>query len=228
MEHSPFFAVHGLSVHFRTRNGIVAALNEVSFVIGKGEVLGVVGESGSGKSVTAYSSIGLLDKADDVAGGEVSFDGMDLTHMKERELSDIRGREISMIFQAPRAALNPIRQVGKQIEDVLLRHAQATRQDCREKAIKMLEKVKIVDPESRYWAYPFELSGGMCQRVMIAIALSCNPRFLIADEPTTGLDVTTQKATMDLIAELTRSEGMSVMLITHDLGLAAQYVIGWW
>ncbi len=216
-------SVDQLSVEFRTRNGVVRALHDVSLQVAKGEVLGVVGESGSGKSVTAYTVLGLLDAAGRVAGGEAHFDGMPLLGAGEGVLRELRGREVSMIFQNPRAALNPIRSVGQQIEDVLRRHAQATRETARDKAIEMLEKVRIVDPRSRYHAYPFELSGGMCQRVMIAMALACNPRLLIADEPTTGLDVTTQKATMDLIAELTRQRQMSVILITHDLGLAAAY-----
>jgi peptide/nickel transport system ATP-binding protein len=216
-------SVEQLSVEFRTRNGVVRALHDVSLAVAKGEVLGVVGESGSGKSVTAYTVLGLLDAAGRAAGGAARFDGMPLLDAPESELRDLRGREISMIFQNPRAALNPIRTVGAQIEDVLRRHAQATRETARARAIEMLEKVRIVDPESRYHAYPFELSGGMCQRVMIAMALACNPRLLIADEPTTGLDVTTQKATMDLIAELTRERHMAVVLITHDLGLAAAY-----
>jgi len=219
----PILSVDGLSVEFRTRNGTVKALDAVSLDVAKGEVLGIVGESGSGKSVTAYTVIGLLDAAGKPVAGSASYDGMDLLGAREGDLSDLRGREISMIFQNPRAALNPIRPVGKQIEDVLLRHNQATRQDARQKAIGMLEKVKILEPEQRYWSYPFELSGGMCQRVMIAIALACNPRLLIADEPTTGLDVTTQKATMDLIRDLTRARGMAVVLITHDLGMAAAY-----
>lgn len=219
----PILSVDGLSVEFRTRNGTVKALDAVSLVVAKGEVLGIVGESGSGKSVTAYTVIGLLDAAGKPVAGSASYDGMDLLGARDGDLGDLRGREISMIFQNPRAALNPIRPVGKQIEDVLLRHNQATRQDARQKAIGMLEKVKILEPEQRYWSYPFELSGGMCQRVMIAIALACNPRLLIADEPTTGLDVTTQKATMDLIRDLTRARGMSVVLITHDLGMAATY-----
>jgi peptide/nickel transport system ATP-binding protein len=138
-------------------------------------------------------------------------------------MSDLRGREISMIFQNPRAALNPIRPVGKQIEDVLIRHAQVTHDQAKQKAIEALEKVRIRDAAKRYHAYPFELSGGMCQRVVIAIALACRPQLLIADEPTTGLDVTTQKAVMELVRELTRSEGMSTLLITHDLGLAGEY-----
>ena len=223
MTDSPFLSVSDLSVEFRTRNGVVRALDDVSLHVDKGEVLGIVGESGSGKSVTAYTVIGLLDAAGRAVNGTASFDGIPLSGAKESLLRDLRGREISMIFQNPRAALNPIRPVGKQIEDVLLRHSQALRQDAKAKAIAMLDKVKIIDPEQRYWSYPFELSGGMCQRVMIAIALACDPRLLIADEPTTGLDVTTQKATMDLIRELTRERKMSVVLITHDLGMAAAY-----
>ena len=219
----PLLSVDELSVEFRTRNGVVTALHDVSLQVAKGEVLGVVGESGSGKSVTAYTVLGLLDAAGRAAAGSASFDGMTLLGAPESDLRELRGREISMIFQNPRAALNPIRCVGHQIEDVLRRHAQATRQTAKAKAIEMLAKVRILDPESRYHAYPFELSGGMCQRVMIAMALACNPRLLIADEPTTGLDVTTQKATMDLIAELTRERHMAVILITHDLGLAAAY-----
>ncbi len=138
-------------------------------------------------------------------------------------MSDLRGREISMIFQNPRAALNPIRQVGKQIEDVLIRHAQTSHDHAKARAIEALERVRIRDAAKRYHAYPFELSGGMCQRVVIAIALACKPQLLIADEPTTGLDVTTQKAVMELVRDLTRSQGMSTLLITHDLGLAGEY-----
>lgn len=223
MSAHPILSIEALSVEFRTRNGVVRALDEVSLHVNKGEVVGVVGESGSGKSVTAYTATGLLDGAGRATGGAVSFDGMPITGAKESLLRELRGREFSMIFQNPRAALNPIRPVGKQIEDVLLRHAQATRQDVRAKAVQMLDKVKIIDPAGRYWSYPFELSGGMCQRVMIAIALACDPRLLIADEPTTGLDVTTQKAIMDLIRDLTREHHMSVVLITHDLGMAAAY-----
>jgi peptide/nickel transport system ATP-binding protein len=151
------------------------------------------------------------------------FSGIDVKAATENEMRDLRGREISMIFQNPRAALNPIRKVGDQIEDVLRQHVQAAASDRGEKAIEALEAVKIARPRERYHAYPFELSGGMCQRVVIALALACNPQLLIADEPTTGLDVTTQKAVMDLIVELTRSRGMSTILITHDLGLAAAY-----
>ena len=219
----PILSVDNLSVEFRTRNGIVTALEDVSLHVEKGEVFGIVGESGSGKSVTAYTVMGLLDSAGYASNGNASYDGIPLTGADESTLRELRGREISMIFQNPRAALNPIRTVGKQIEDVLVLHAQATRTTAKTKAIEMLNMVKIVNPEQRYTNYPFELSGGMCQRVMIAIALACNPRLLIADEPTTGLDVTTQKATMDLVQELTRANKMSAVLITHDLGMAAAY-----
>ena len=223
MSEIPILTVEDLSVEFCTRNGVVRALDKVSLKLKKGEVLGIVGESGSGKSVTAYTMIGLLGSSGRAVGGSVEFDAISVANAKESLLQDLRGREISMIFQNPRAALNPIRPVGKQIADVLLRHAQATRQNVKEKAIEMLDMVRIVDPQYRYWSYPYELSGGMCQRVMIAIALACDPRLLIADEPTTGLDVTTQRTTMDLIYDLTKDRDMSVILITHDLGLAANY-----
>lgn len=219
----PILSIDNLSVVFNTRRGVVHALKNISLSIEKGEIHGIVGESGSGKSVTAYTFMGLLDRAGKVTGGTAAFDGMSLLDADLKTLGDLRGREFSMVFQNPRAALNPIRPVGKQIEDVLLRHAQATRQDAKTRAIGMLKTVRIIDPERRYWSYPFELSGGMCQRVVIAIALACAPRLLIADEPTTGLDVTTQKSIMDLIRDLTLERHMSVALITHDLGLAAEY-----
>ncbi len=165
----------------------------------------------------------ILDRAGRIADGSVMFSGLDLRSAAEGEMRDLRGREISMIFQSPRLALNPIRKVGQQIEDVLLQHAQVDGAAVTEKAVEVLEQVRIARPRERYHAYPFELSGGMCQRVVIALALACRPQLLIADEPTTGLDVTTQKAVMDLVVELTRERGMSTILITHDLGLAAAY-----
>lgn len=216
-------SIKDLSVSFRTRKGEVNAVRGVSFEVAKGETLGIVGESGSGKSVTSYALMRILDAGGRIKTGDVTYEGIDLRRAAERDMQDIRGREISMIFQNPRAALNPIRRIGHQIEDVLIQHAQATRQNAREKAIEALEAVKIRDAEARYHAYPFELSGGMCQRVVIAIALACNPKLLVADEPTTGLDITTQKAVMDLVRDLTQERGMSSILITHDLGLAAQY-----
>jgi peptide/nickel transport system ATP-binding protein len=210
-------------VEFATRRGIVRAVQHVNISVAKGETLGIVGESGSGKSVTSYAVMRILDRAGKIAEGSVVFSGIDVKTATEDQMRDLRGREISMIFQNPRAALNPIRKVGDQIEDVLRQHVQSAASDRGEKAIEALEQVKIARPRERYHAYPFELSGGMCQRVVIALALACNPQLLIADEPTTGLDVTTQKAVMDLIVELTKRRGMSTILITHDLGLAAAY-----
>jgi peptide/nickel transport system ATP-binding protein len=223
MTAQPLLDVSDLTVEFATRRGIVKAVQHVNISVAKGETLGIVGESGSGKSVTSYAVMRILDRAGKIAEGSVMFSGVDVKAATENQMRDLRGREISMIFQNPRAALNPIRKVGDQIEDVLRQHAQAGSADRAEKAIEALEQVKIARPRERYHAYPFELSGGMCQRVVIALALACNPQLLIADEPTTGLDVTTQKAVMDLVVELTRSRGMSTILITHDLGLAAAY-----
>lgn len=219
----PLLDIQRLSVDFATRRGTVRAIDSISLSVAKGETLGIVGESGSGKSVTSYAVMNILDRAGKIAGGKISYGGMSMHKISERDMRDIRGREISMIFQNPRAALNPIRKVGQQIADVLVQHNQATRATGRAKAIEMLLAVKIKDAEKRYEAYPFELSGGMCQRVVIAMALACKPQLLIADEPTTGLDVTTQKAVMDLITELTAKFNMSTILITHDLGLAAAY-----
>ncbi|WP_028351885.1 dipeptide ABC transporter ATP-binding protein [Bradyrhizobium murdochi] len=223
MTAQPLLDVHDLTVEFTTRRGIVKAVQHVNISVAKGETLGIVGESGSGKSVTSYAVMRILDRAGRIAEGSVMFSGIDVKAASENEMRDLRGREISMIFQNPRAALNPIRKVGDQIEDVLRQHVQSAASDRGEKAIEALEQVKIARPRERYHAYPFELSGGMCQRVVIALALACNPQLLIADEPTTGLDVTTQKAVMDLIVELTKRRHMSTILITHDLGLAAAY-----
>ncbi|MCA3219831.1 MAG: ABC transporter ATP-binding protein [Burkholderiales bacterium] len=219
----PLLDVRDFSLEFRTRAGTVHALHNVGLAIRKGEIVGLVGESGSGKSVLAYSILGISDRAARISGGSAVFGGLDLVTASEGALSDIRGREISMIFQSPRTALNPIRTVGQQIEDVLKRHAAVRSDDLKARAITALREVAIADPARRYAAYPFELSGGMCQRVMIAIALACRPQLLIADEPTTGLDVTTQAAVMDLMVGLARERQMATLFITHDLGLAAEY-----
>ena len=223
MTAQPLLDVSDLTVEFATRRGIVKAVQHVNIAVGKGETLGIVGESGSGKSVTSYAVMRILDRAGKIAEGSVMFSGVDVKAATESQMRDLRGREMSMIFQSPRLALNPIRKIGHQIEDVLLQHVQVDRSQVTDRAITALEQVKIARPRERYHAYPFELSGGMCQRVVIALALACNPQLLIADEPTTGLDVTTQKAVMDLIVELTKRRGMSTILITHDLGLAAAY-----
>src|SRR6266542_3101002 len=223
MTAQPLLDVSDLTVEFSTRRGIVKAVQHVSIAVAKGETLAIVGESGSGKSVTSFAVMRILDRAGRIAEGSVKFSGVDVRGADERQMRNLRGREISMIFQNPRVALNPIRKVGRQIEDVLRQHAQVDKSMLTDKAIEILDQVKIARPRERYHAYPFELSGGMCQRVVIALALACQPQLLIADEPTTGLDVTTQKVVMDLIAELTKRRNMSTILITHDLGLAAAY-----
>src|ERR1700689_4903785 len=215
-------SVEGLSVEFRTRSGIVRALDNVSFSVEKGETIALVGESGSGKSVTAYAVMGILDPAGRVTGGRAMLGGLDLLAAKPSQLADVRGREIAMIFQNPRTALNPIRTVGRQIADVLIRHGNVPRREAPEQAVEMLRAVGITDPARRAKAYPFEMSGGMCQRVMIAIALAAKPSLLIADEPTTGLDVTTQAVIMDLVNDLAKELGMATIFITHDLALAGQ------
>ncbi|MEO8154532.1 MAG: ABC transporter ATP-binding protein [Rhizobacter sp.] len=220
---SALLGIEDLSLVFKTRHGTVKALEGVSLSVERGEIVGVVGESGSGKSVMAYTVMGLQDAAARIEAGAIVFGGTDMLAATPSELGAIRGRELSMIFQSPRAALNPIRKVGLQIEDVLRRHAAVRSDDLKRQAIQALARVRIPDPERRYDAYPFELSGGMCQRVMIAMALACSPALLIADEPTTGLDVTTQAVIMDLIRDMSRSNRMATLLITHDLGLAGEY-----
>jgi peptide/nickel transport system ATP-binding protein len=219
---APALAVEDLSVEFRTRAGVVKALENVSFRVGKGETLALVGESGSGKSVTAYAVMGILDPAGRVTAGRAMLGGLDLMAADATTLARVRGREIAMIFQNPRTALNPIRPVGRQIADVLIRHGNIPRREAPAQAIELLRAVGITDPVRRAKAYPFEMSGGMCQRVMIAIALAAKPSVLIADEPTTGIDVTTQAVIMDLIAELAAGIGMATIFITHDLALAGQ------
>ena len=223
----PLLEVKDFSLEFRTRSGTVRALQGVNLSVQRGEIVGLVGESGSGKSVLSYALLGISDRAAKVTSGSAVFGGMDLLQADEHTLADLRGREVSMVFQSPRTALNPIRPVGLQIQDVLRRHAAAPGVDLsrslKERAVQALREVAIADPEGRVQAYPFEMSGGMCQRVMIALALACRPRLLIADEPTTGLDVTTQAAVMDLITGLARERQMATLFITHDLALAADH-----
>ena len=198
------------------------ALDNVSFCVAEGETIALVGESGSGKSVTAYAVMGILDRAGRVTAGRAMLGGLDLLSAKPKELDEIRGSKIGMIFQNPRTALNPIRPVGRQIADVLIRHGNVSRRAAPAHAVEMLRAVGITDPARRAKAYPFEMSGGMCQRVMIAIAIAAKPSLLIADEPTTGLDVTTQAVIMDLIGDLAKELGMATIFITHDLALAGQ------
>lgn len=222
MTAAPALSVDGLSVEFRTRNGVVKAIDRVSFEVAPGETIALVGESGSGKSVTAYAVMRLLDDAGKITSGSVRLGNVDLLAASQAELDTIRGKRIGMVFQNPRSALNPIRPVGQQIADVLIRHEKLSKKVAAEKAVDLLRAVGITDPSRRARAYPFEMSGGMCQRVMIAIALAARPGVLIADEPTTGLDVTTQATIMDLINDLASSIGMATIFITHDLALAAE------
>ncbi|MBM3558169.1 MAG: ABC transporter ATP-binding protein [Alphaproteobacteria bacterium] len=220
---APLLAVEDLTLSFQTREGRVHALDRVSFEVAQGEMVGLVGESGSGKSVTAYAIADLLDPTARVAGGAVRFEGDDLLGEGRRRMAALRGTALAMIFQNPAAALNPIRPVGLQIADALRAHRRLTAAEAAAEALRMLATVKIPDPQRRAQAYPFELSGGTCQRVMIAIALACAPKLLIADEPTTGLDVTTQASIMDLLRGLAHKRGMATLFITHDLALAGDY-----
>ncbi|MGY2049647.1 nickel ABC transporter ATP-binding protein NikE [Methylobacterium sp. JK268] len=219
----PLLRIEDLRVTFATRAGPVDALHGVSLDVRAGETLGIVGESGSGKSVTAFAATRLLDRAGRITGGRILFRGQDVARLSGKEMRLLHGAAIAMVFQNPRAALNPIRTVGIQIADALRAHRSLSARDARAEALDLLRAVRIRDPEHRLDAYPHELSGGMCQRVMIALAIACAPALLIADEPTTGLDVTTQKTVMDLLAGITAERGMAMILITHDLGLAARY-----
>ncbi|PTM41294.1 peptide/nickel transport system ATP-binding protein [Bosea sp. 124] len=219
----PLLAIEDLHVTFSTRRGLVEAVRGVSFSVAAGETLGVVGESGSGKSVTAFAVTRLLDASGRVSQGRIRFGGEDITKASSKQLRRLHGAAISMIFQNPRGALNPIRTVGQQIADALSAHERISAGEGRARALDLLKAVLIRDPEKRLDAYPHELSGGMCQRVMIAMAIACEPKLLIADEPTTGLDVTTQKTVMDLLARITAERDMAMILITHDLGLASRY-----
>ncbi|MEO1620255.1 MAG: ABC transporter ATP-binding protein [Cyanobacteria bacterium J06632_3] len=220
-------SVRNLSVEFRTRTGTVRALENISFQIKPSETVGIVGESGSGKSVLALAIMGLLDRAAHIPVGEILWCEDNLTqnllNTPEKKRRQLRGKALSMIFQNPRTALNPIRKVGKQIVDVLRCHTALPKAQLKPSALELLASVKIPDPEQRFDAYPYELSGGLCQRIMIALALACNPKLLIADEPTTGLDVTTQAMVMDLLKALGSKQQMATVVITHDLALASEY-----
>ena len=206
---------------FFTPAGEVKALNGVSFSMEEGEVLGIVGESGSGKSVTAYSIMGLTAFPGRLIGGTIRFNGHQVDQMKEKDFRKMRGNEVSIIFQDPMTSLNPVYTVGNQIEEVLKLHTDQTKAERRARAKELLELVGINEPEKRLKQYPHELSGGMRQRVMIAIALACEPKLLIADEPTTALDVTIQAQILELMQELRKKLGMSIIMITHDLGVVA-------
>ncbi len=220
----PLLQVENLTTAFHTRNGVVRAVNDVSFHVEKGETLGIVGESGSGKSVTCYSLMGLIPQPPGrIETGRALFDGTDLLHCSKKELSDIRGRRVAMIFQDPMTSLNPYLRVGQQIMEPLIIHGGVSRDEARQRALAALREVGIQDGESRLRAYPHQFSGGMRQRVMIAMALITNPELLIADEPTTALDVTVQAQILDLIKKLQREHGTAVIFITHDLGVVSGF-----
>ncbi len=206
---------------FFTPAGEVKALNGVSFSMEDGEVLGIVGESGSGKSVTAYSIMGLTAHPGKLVGGTIRFNGHRIDEMTEKDFRKIRGNEVSIIFQDPMTSLNPVYTIGNQIEEVIRLHTDKTKEEARARALELLELVGINEPEKRLRQHPHELSGGMRQRVMIAIALACEPKLLIADEPTTALDVTIQAQILELMQELRAKLGMSIIMITHDLGVVA-------
>ena len=208
---------------FQNKKTSVTAINEISFDIGKGEILGLVGESGCGKSVTSLSIMRLLNfTSGKVTKGEVIFDGKDLQKLSEKEMREIRGGKMSMIFQEPMSSLNPAMRIDKQMIEGIRLHTNLSKQEARERAAKILQQVGIPDPERVLKNYPHQLSGGMSQRVMIAMAISCNPQLLIADEPTTALDVTIQAQILELMKKIQQEEGMSILLITHDLGVVAE------
>jgi oligopeptide/dipeptide ABC transporter ATP-binding protein len=219
----PLLDVKDLKTHFFTREGVVRAVDGISLSLEPGQALGIVGESGSGKSVTALSIMGLIPRPPArIVDGSVEFQGRDLTTLSERELEDVRGRQIAMIFQDPMTSLNPTLKIKTQITEVLDRHFGTSKEEARRKAIELLEEVQIPNAADRLDDYPHRFSGGMRQRVMIAIALACHPKLLIADEPTTALDVTVQAEILDLLEELRREHEMGLILITHDMGVVAE------
>ena len=214
--------VRNLSTVFHTDQGDVPAVNNISFQVNAGEVLGIVGESGCGKSVTSLSILRLLSPPGEIVAGEILFDGEDLRKKSEKQMQDIRGNRISMIFQEPMSSLNPLMRIGDQIAESLILHKGVSRMEGRSEAARLLNAVRIPDAAQRAHDYPHQLSGGMRQRVMIAIAIACNPKLLIADEPTTALDVTIQAQILDLLNSLRMEYGLSILLITHALGVVAE------
>ena len=214
--------VKNLQTSFFTDAGEVKAVNDVSFTLDRGKVLGIVGESGSGKSVTAYSIMQILASTGKIVGGSIKLDGQELVGAGEKVMKNVRGNKVSIIFQDPMTSLNPTYTIGRQLMEAILLHTDRDKKQARERAIEMLRLVNINEPEKRMKQYPFELSGGMRQRVMIAMALACEPDILIADEPTTALDVTIQAQILELMIQLQKELGMAIIMITHDLGVVAQ------
>ncbi len=222
MKDDVLLEVSGLKTYFFDRKGQVPAVDGVDFTLHKNETLGIVGESGCGKSVTSMSILHLLPPKGKIVEGNIRFKGRDITHLSDEDMTQIRGKEIAMIFQEPMTSLNPVYTVGYQIREMILRHEKMSKKKAREKSIEMLRLVNIPAPEKRVDEYPHELSGGMRQRVMIAMALACDPQLLIADEPTTALDVTIQAQILDLIRNLKKKMDTSIIMITHDLGVVAE------
>ena len=218
----PLLEVKGLKTYFYTEDGVVQAINGVDFTIQPGQIMGLVGESGSGKSVTSLSIMRLLSASGKIVAGQILFGQEDLTQLNEQRLLEIRGNEISMIFQQPTSCLNPVFRIGDQIAEAILTHAKISKVEAKRQAIEMLRTVGIPDPAKRAEAYPHEISGGQAQRVMIAMALATKPKLLIADEPTTALDVTIQSQILDLMRNLRSEMGTSILLITHDMGVIAE------
>lgn len=214
-------SVENLSVSFNAFAGKVHAVRDVNFDLHRGETLAIVGESGSGKSVTTKAMLGILPKNGHIDSGSIMFNGRDLTKLKEKDFYDIRGKQISLVFQDPLSALNPIMKIGKQISEVLIYHDNMSKEAAKKRAIELMAAVGIPNPELRYDQYPFQFSGGMRQRVVIAIALASNPEILICDEPTTALDVTIQSKILDLINDIKKERNLSIIFITHDLGVVA-------
>jgi len=219
---TPLLAVRDLQTGFPTERGVARAVDHVSFTLDAGHVLGLVGESGCGKSMTALSLMRLVPPAGRIMGGQVLLDGRDLLRLSEAEMRHVRGAGLGMIFQEPMTSLNPVFTVGSQIAEAVRLHADASRRAAWQRAVELLDEVGIADPERRAHDYPHQLSGGMRQRVMIAIAISCAPRVLVADEPTTALDVTIQAEILELLRVLRERRGMALLLITHDLGVVAE------
>ena len=214
--------VKNLCTEFPVKRGVVRAVDDVTFSVDEGEILAIVGESGSGKSVTSLSIMGLLAEPGHVAGGSMEFDGKDLTTLSEKEYREMRGNDMAMIFQEPMTSLNPVYRIGDQIVEAIRTHEKISKKEALTRAIDLLRKVGIPSPEARVRDYPHQMSGGMRQRVMIAMALACNPKLLIADEPTTALDVTIQAQILDLLRNLKDRINSSIMFITHDLGVIAE------
>src|SRR5438270_4363256 len=219
---SHLLEVRNLHTYFQTREGLVCAVEGVSFYLGRGELLGLVGESGCGKSITALSIMRLVAPPGKIVAGEILFDGRDLLKLSNREMRDVRGNDVAMIFQDPMTSLNPVFAVGEQIAEALRLHRKLSRKAARAAAVEAMREVSIPDPELRVNDYPHQLSGGMRQRVMIAMALACDPKVLIADEPTTALDVTIQAQILELLNNLRHTRELAVLLITHDLGVVAE------